>query len=210
MDEYIVSISKEELNRLPVETFNGEIHVVDTAEAAEIAAEILEKAPIIGFDTETKPTFQKGQVNQVALIQLFDGEKCFLVRLCKIGLPSRLKKLLENESIPKVGLSLKDDFHNLSRIEPISPKGFTDLQNYVKQFHITDCSLTKIHGIVMGRRISKSQQLTNWEASSLTTKQQQYAAIDAMACVNIYRKLSEGGFTPDASPYYHKRCQEEN
>lgn len=204
-----VSISKEELSQLPAENFNGEIVVVSEPETLPEVVSELEAAPIIGFDTETKPAFQKGRMNQVALLQLATENKAFLIRLCKVGLPEEIKRILEDENILKVGLSIKDDFHSLAKLGEINPGGFVDLQNYVKNFRITDCSLTKIHGIVFGKRISKNQQLTNWEASTLTRRQQEYAALDALACINLYKQLESGKFIPENSPYYKEKCQEE-
>lgn len=200
--KFKVSISKEELASLPAESFSGEIVVVDTERGLEEIIPILENSPIIGFDTETKPNFKKGQSNKIALLQLSTPTLSFLIRLSKIGVPRRLKAFLENRNILKVGLSIKDDFHGLAKICNLKPAGFIDLQDYVKEYNITDCSLTKIHGILFGKRISKNQQLSNWEAPVLTPKQQEYAALDALACINIYRLLKSGAFIPRESPYY--------
>lgn len=199
---YEVSITKEELATLNPEKFEGEIVVVDTEEGAVEAAAELKKADMIGFDTETRPAFQKGQINHVALLQLVTPTRAFLIRLSRIGLPEIIKNILEDENLLKVGLSIKDDFHNLNKLTRLEPKGFIDLQEYVRNFQIADASLTKIHSIVFGKRISKSQQLTNWELPILTNRQKEYAALDALACINIYRHLSSGKFDPKASPYY--------
>lgn len=204
-----IAISKDRLNELPAEKYSGEIVVIDDLPMADIAAEELSHAAIIGFDTETKPAFQKGQINKVALLQLATENKCFLIRLSKIGLPDNIKALLENPKLKKVGLSIKDDFHSLAKISDLHPDGFLDLQSFVKEFMISDCSLTKIHAIIFGKRISKSQQLTNWEAGTLTEKQKEYAALDALACVNIYNHLISGNFIPEESPYIIHPCQQE-
>lgn len=196
-----IAISKEEMAALPTEKFEGEIVVVEDLPAAEKIVGELREAPVVGFDTETKPAFQKGQINKVALLQLSTQSRTYLIRLSKTGLPQGIKDFLEDESRLKVGLSIKDDFHSLAKLTDIKPAGFVDLQDYVKKFHISDCSLTKIHSIIFGRRISKSQQLSNWEAPSLTNKQQHYAALDALACVNIYNRLVSGEFIPEESPY---------
>lgn len=206
--DFDISISKEAMAALPPEKFQGEIVVVESEADIDSAADALEQAPLIGFDTETKPAFQKGQINYVALLQLATPDVCYLIRLSKIGLPDRIKNILENADIRKVGLSIKDDFHSMAKITELHPAGFVDLQEYVKRYHISDCSLTKIHSVIFGRRISKSQQLSNWEAQSLTRKQQEYAALDALACINIFRHLEAGNFVPEDSPY--KKCKEEN
>lgn len=181
----------------------GEIIVVSDESVAADAVKELEKAEIIGFDTETKPAFRKGQQNTVALLQLAMHGKCYLFRLCRIGMLPEVKRLLEDRHILKVGLSIKDDFHSLNKLGELSPDGFVDLQEYVKEFGISDCSLTKINSIVTGKRISKSQQLSNWEAKELSNKQKEYAALDAMACINIFEFLRDGKFNPEDSPYIH-------
>lgn len=202
---YHVSIPKEELNKLPAEVFNGKIIVVDNPAEVDEALAVLRKEPFVGFDTETKPNFKKGCHNKVALLQFSTQSHCFLFRLCKIGLTQSLRQFIEDESIRKIGLSIHDDFHNLRILAPeLNPGGFIDLQPFVKDFLISDNSLSRIHAIIFGKRISKSQQLSNWEASELKNTQCQYAALDAYACLNIYQHLSNVGFVPENSKYYKK------
>lgn len=207
-ESFRLTISKDELALLPPEKVSGEIVVVDTDSAVKDMLPELAAAELIGFDTETKPAFKKGQLNRVALLQLSTASKSFLVRLSKIGFPEAIKDFLEDSTKTKIGLSVKDDFHSLAKLGPFNPDGFIDLQDYVKEFNIADCSLTKIHAIVFGTRISKGQQLTNWEATQLTKKQQEYAALDALACINIYKKLQSGEFDPSTSQYRKEICQE--
>lgn len=208
MEDFEVRISKEELANLPVRKFVGEIVVVDNDSTLDAIMNELEKAPLVGFDTETKPTFKKGQINQVALLQIATPDKSFLIRLSMMGFHQRIKAFLEDESRLKIGLSIKDDFHNLAKLGEFHPGGFIDLQDYVRNFGIADSSLTKIHAIIFGERISKGQQLSNWEASTLTSKQKEYAALDALACIDIYKKLQSGDFMPASSPYRKEKCQE--
>lgn len=205
---YSVSISKQELSNLPVEKFDGKIIVVSSAETAAKAIQNLKKAKTVGFDTETRPSFKKGLIYKVALVQLSDGEKTYLFRLSKMGLPDVMKEFLEDENVIKIGLSIKDDFLSLSRFSKISPRGFIDLQQYVKEFDIKDNSLSKIYGVVFGKRISKGQQLSNWEASTLSDNQKKYAALDAKACLDIYNALNTGKFNPAESPYYKLEDEE--
>ena len=176
--------------------------MVDSKEDADSAARILAQETLIGFDTETKPSFKRGQSHQVALLQLSTHSTCFLFRLNHIGLPESVKDVLENENITKVGLSIHDDFHNLHKMCALNPGGFIDLQTYVKQFLIADNSLARIYAILFGHRISKGQRLTNWEADELSSHQQAYAALDALACIRIYDHLNAGKFDPEASPYF--------
>lgn len=196
-----ISISKEQLGKLPAASYTGTIVVVDDLEGADRAVSDLKTRGIIGFDTETRPAFRKGQLHNVALLQLFGHEVCYLFRLNKIGLPDSLKSFLEDPDITKVGLSTHDDFHNLRRQYDLHPEGFIELQNYVGRFGISDLSLTKINAILFGERLSKSQRLSNWEADTLTPPQQMYAALDAVACVRIYEYLAAGLFDAHASQY---------
>lgn len=196
-----ISISKEQLAALPTSSYTGRIVVVDDIKDADSAVEDLRKRGVIGFDTETRPAFRKGQLHNVALLQLYAHDVCYLFRLNKIGLPASLQYLLEDPEVIKVGLSTHDDFHNLRRQYELAPAGFVELQNYVGKWNITDLSLTKINAILFGERLSKSQRLSNWEADTLTPPQQTYAALDAVACVRIYEYLEAGLFDPLSSPY---------
>lgn len=201
MDSFSISISKEQLSQLPVTTFEGQITVIDTAEGATAALEALSQEAIVGFDTETKPTFRKGHTNTVSLIQISTCDHAYLFRLNKIGFTDGLKQFMENPDVAKVGLSLKDDFFVLHKLREFEPQGFIDIQQLVKKFSISDSSLQKIYGIIFGGRISKHQRLSNWEADRLTPAQQAYAALDAKACLNIYSHLSDGHFVPSRSQY---------
>lgn len=186
---------------MPVVTFPGKVHVIDTAARARDAVAYLMKQPCIGFDTETRPSFHKGELHNVALIQLSTLEECFLFRVNIIGFTEQLRSLMENPEVIKVGLSTKDDFHGLNRLTPFTPGGVIELQNYVRKYDIADMSLQKVYAIIFGGHITKGQRLTNWEAPVLTPLQQGYAAIDAWACLKIYLHLKEGRFDPASSIY---------
>lgn len=196
-----LSIPKEALASLPLAVYSGKISVIDSAEQIPQAVDALSRAKIIGFDTETRPSFKKGQSNNVSLIQMCSSKECFLFRINMTGITPPLKNLLEDAGKIKVGLSLHDDFHNLAKICDLKPQGFIDLQTYVKRTGILDNSLARIYAIVFGQRISKGQRLTNWEATTLTVHQQQYAALDARACIDIYNAISKNHFNPAESSY---------
>lgn len=183
------TISKEEIKEMPKAAFPGRIHVIQTEGEVEKAVAYLQSQPALGIDSETRPSFTKGQSFKVSLLQISSDECCFLFRLNMTGLTQPLIDLLENPEITKVGLSLKDDFLMLHKRAPFNQQGFVELQEYVRTFGIQDKSLQKIYGILFGEKISKSQRLSNWEADVLTDKQKLYAATDAWACLNIYNLL---------------------
>lgn len=202
MQAYPTSISKEAVSELPLAFFPGSIVVVDAPEHVEKALAFLSMQHVVGFDTETKPVFSKGKKNKVALMQVATDDVCFLFRLNLIGLPDALNDFLGNPAIKKIGLSLRDDFLMLrARNAALKVEGFIDLQDVAKTLGITDSSLQKIYALLFGEKISKSQRLSNWEAAHLTTGQQNYAALDAYACLKIYRKLSAGNlvFLPEST-----------
>lgn len=191
MQQIFDKYSKSQLADLPRVTFPGRVFViVGEAEAAR-AVDYLLAQPILGFDTETRPSFRRGEMHPVALLQVATADTAFLFRLCRTGLTDSIVRLLSDTKIEKVGLSLKDDFHNLHRSRPFSVGTFVELQEEVKKLGIQDMSLQKIYANLFGQRISKGQQLTNWEADTLTPAQQQYASIDAWACIHIHRRVQE-------------------
>lgn len=196
-----VSIPKDKLGVLPAASFRGKIRVIEREEDVEEAVKDLIAAGTVGFDTETRPSFRKGQNHNVALIQLSTHTTCYLFRINRCGFSEHLVSLLQNPEVLKIGLSIHDDFHNLQKISPIEPENFIDLQTYVKDYGILDNSLSKIYAILFGQRVSKGQRLTNWEAEHLTGPQQAYAALDALACLEIYDYLEGGRFDAGTSPY---------
>lgn len=198
------SITKTELAELDAETYSGKITVIDNPDDAAKACSRLESVRLLGFDTETKPSFKRGERHVVALLQLSTLDECFLFRLNKMGTPKCIIDLLENENVTKVGLSIHDDFLNLHKRFNFTPGGFIDLQSFVKAYKIDDNSLSRIYGILFDKRISKGQRLSNWEAPTLTPHQQEYAALDALACLNIYNHLLKDGFDYKKSKYYRE------
>jgi len=187
----VSEISNEELHSLEMKRFEGKIHLIDHPCVAGWAVKRLKSYPVLGFDTETRPSFTKGRINQVALLQLSTSTEAFLFRICKMGIPKCLLSLLANPNILKVGAALKNDMDVLKRSVRIKPNGFIDLQDIAQEFQIKNLGLCKMAGIVLGVRISKSQQLSNWENDVLTEAQKRYAATDAWMCYMIYEKFME-------------------
>jgi len=184
------SITAEEITTLNTEEFKGQIFVVDSQDEADKAVEYLSGFTDLGFDTETRPSFRKGKLHGVSLIQLATDERCYLFRLNWTGSSASLIQLLSDARIRKIGLSLKDDFTNINRRMKFTPRGFIDLQKIVSGHNIADASLQKIYAILFRKRISKSQRLSNWESEKLSEAQKNYAALDAWACLKIYKKLN--------------------
>lgn len=186
------SISKEEINSLPVLEYEGKnIVLVDTLSKLKTTIEVLKNEEVLGFDTETKPSFEKGKMNKVALLQLSTADTCYLIRLNVLGMQNPIIEILSSEKPLKIGLSLKDDYKMLNRRRSFKPAGFLDLQSVIGKFGIKDLSLQKIYAIMFNKKISKSQRLTNWQAPNLTLQQQKYAAVDAWACMDIYNVIKD-------------------
>lgn len=198
------TISKEEIKDLPKALFEGPIYVIQSEREIEKAVNYLQGQSIVGIDSETRPSFTKGHSHKVALLQISSEECCFLFRLNMTGLTQPIIGLLENPSVTKIGLSLRDDFMMLHKRAPFNQQGCIELQDYVRLFGIQDKSLQRIYGILFNEKISKTQRLTNWEADVLTDAQKQYAATDAWACLNIYNFLQElkrtGNFEIEKEP----------
>lgn len=182
-------ISNDELAELPLSSFEGVIHVIENPKDLGYALEYLNSQDIIGFDTETRPAFRKGQTYPVSLLQLSTSEQAFLFRINKIGLPIGLVKILASPEILKIGVAIRDDIKILQRIVPFKPSGFIELQDLVKSYGIENFSLKKLSAIILGFRISKSARLTNWDVHELTEQQLIYGATDAWVSCEIYKQL---------------------
>ncbi len=184
------TIDKEEVETLPGFHFEGKIITINTEGQAERIAQFLLTQKVLGFDTETRPSFRKGSNNKVALLQISTADEAFLFRLGATGLPEKLKQVMASPVPLKIGVGITDDIKALRRISDFAPAGFIDLQNFAVKFGIEEKSLKKLSAIVLGIKVSKSQQLSNWENPILTEAQQRYAATDSYVCLQIFNKLS--------------------
>lgn len=180
---------KKLIGALPRVQFEGRIFVILNEGDAEKAVNFLLSQKILGIDTETRPSFKKGLSHKVALLQISTEDTCFLFRLNRTGITDSIKRLLEDRSVPKIGLSLQDDLRMLNKRCSFTPGKYVEIQKEVKKLGIEDMSLQKIYANIFGLKIAKNQQLSNWEADSLTEAQQRYAATDAWACIQIYKEL---------------------
>jgi len=189
---YQENISVEEISERELSWFKGEIITVEDLKTFNEVFPRLLGEELLGFDTETKPTFKKGRKNKVSLIQLSSGTLACLFRINKMGLPDELAELLADPAVIKAGVAVHDDIRFLKGVKKFEPSGFIDLQIFVKDFGIQSSGLKKLVAIILGFRISKRQQVTDWEAEQLTEAQQIYAATDAWVCHQIYKKLTNG------------------
>ena len=189
VNNFTDKISNEEAAQLPAIEFGGEIRIVDHERDIVEACKVLAAEPVIGFDTETRPSFRPGVSFRVSLLQLSTPTVCYLFRLNRIPLAKPILQLLEEKRILKIGADVGGDLRALHQIRHFREAGFIDLQTIAPQWGIEEKSLRKLSAIVLGQRVSKAQRLSNWEAATLTDKQQIYAATDAWVCTRIYEKL---------------------
>jgi ribonuclease D len=183
---YRENITIEEIKELELKWFEGKIYLIDSIEKFNSVLPRLTKSKLLGFDTETKPSFKKGKKNKVSLIQLADDKTAFLIRINKIGIPEKIAEILSDPGIVKCGVAIHDDIKVLSGIRKFNPAGFVDLQPFVKNYGIDSSGLKKLAAIVLGFRISKRMQVTDWESEILSDAQLVYAATDAWVCREIF------------------------
>ena len=186
---YQSTITNEQTAELPSARFDGQIIVVEREDQIENMCRDLSAQSIIGFDTETRPSFKAGVSNKVALLQLSTHQRCYLIRLCRTKLHNAILKILSNPNIIKIGADVAGDLRSLHALRHFHERGFIDLQHIASAWGIEEKSLRKMSAIVLGQRVSKAQRLSNWEASTLTPQQQMYAATDAWVCISIYEHL---------------------
>jgi ribonuclease D len=188
---YIPSISNDDVAALEAIHFDGKIEIVESIEQLKEACEVLSATSIIGFDTETRPSFRAGVSYKVSLLQLSTPEVCYLFRLCSIRLSNALLKILGSRQILKVGVDVGGDIRALQALRHFKADGFVDLQVEAPRWGIEEKSLRKLSAIVLGMRISKAQRLSNWEAGILTEQQQEYAATDAWVSMHILERMMQ-------------------
>jgi ribonuclease D len=188
--EQKTTITAEEVNNLPLKAFEGKVVLIEDPWKLEKAIQEISKHPVVGFDTETRPSFKKGQHFKVALLQLALEKKVFLIRLNYTGITDGIISLFENEDVIKTGVGLRDDLVALQKLRKFHPKGFEDLATLSKKSGLLVESVKKLTALLLGFRISKSAQTSNWESQTLSEKQLEYAATDAWVCLEIHKKLA--------------------
>jgi ribonuclease D len=179
-------ITKDEINRLPMKQYEGPVHLVRTLEEAEQAVEKLKKETLLGFDTETRPTFRVGEYYQPSLLQLATEKDVFLFQIKLTGLTKGLLEILSSPDIIKTGVSIRDDLSELRKLAGFEPAGFVELATHAKQAHIKNLGLRGLAALLLGFRVSKREQTSNWAKNELTESQIRYAATDAWLGREIY------------------------
>ena len=213
---YKISVSPEEIETLEPAGFPGRIKVIENVGLDFLAAvRYLKKQTVLGFDTESRPCFSSGQPHYgVSLLQLAGADKAYLFRIKLMGgIPKALRAILSDEGIIKVGAAVNDDVRGLEKYQDFPPKNFIDLQKIVWEYGIKDKAVKKMAAIMLGIRISKTQQLSNWEAEKLSDAQKAYAATDAWVCREMYLKLmasKKNPLTPEQMLPNHPKYAEQN
>ena len=188
---FAAHIDKAVIPTLPITFFEGDVIVVDRPEMVAEAAAYLRQHNVLGVDTEARPSFKRGVHYPTALVQISTLQRCYLFRLTHVGMPVEIAQIFADPNICKVGLAFKDDINGLRRRRDFKPANCIDLQAIVCKYGIMDLGLQKIFAIIFGKKISKAQQLTNWENSHLTPEQARYASTDAGATLSIYLALQQ-------------------
>lgn len=184
-----LTITKEEIMNLPLGAFDGKVVLAQNHKEIAGAMQEINQCDCVGFDTEARPTFKKGQIRNVSLIQVAIPNKVFLLRIMKTGVTDELLHFFENDSLLKIGIGLTDDYYLLRRLRDFKPRGFLDLNSRLKQLGAEKIGARNLAAMILKIRISKSAQISNWENEVLTPGQIRYAATDAWICLEIYKCL---------------------
>ncbi len=183
-------ITKEEINNLDQIKFEGKVHLIIDDKSYKKAITSLRKSKTLGFDTETRPSFKKGEHHDVAILQLANEENAYIFRLNMYKLPSEVIDILSNEKVTKVGGAIERDIKELQDLYHFEPRGFIELQKLARKKCIKKVGLRNLTAILLNRRLSKGSRLTNWEKENLNDIQINYAATDAWIGLKLYNKLT--------------------
>ena len=187
-------LSKDAINTLPLFYYEGQIEVIRTPEGAQAAASVLQSAPVLGFDTETRPSFRKGKTYPPSLVQFAVPDRVYIFQLSEVSLEGPLAEILGNSRIYKVGVAIQDDCRFLAKLHPFAPAGLVDLGGLARRGGVAEQGLRGLAAHFLGLRISKGEQCSNWSVKNLTPKQIRYAATDAWVSLEVYRRMAELGF----------------
>ena len=184
-------LDKDEIKNYPLIDFDGRIHLIDDLKEISTFREKIISSKVVGFDTETKPAFRRGVYHKISLVQISIDNDIFLFRINKIGLFDELIELFENSQIIKVGIDLKNDINGLNKIKSFEANSFIDLNKIAKNNEFKSFGAIKLSILMLGKRISKKQRLSDWEVDTLSESQKNYAAIDAWICPKILEEFKK-------------------
>lgn len=187
--KYQSHVAKEEMETYPLYVYAGNVFIIEDKDSLSEAVEFLSNCSCMGFDTETRPAFHKGESYKVGLLQLAAQDRVYLFRLNKCGFDTSLMHLLANPEILKIGVGIRDDIRSLRKLGVFLPAAFVDMQDYAALYGIEDKSFSKLMAIIFHVRISKRQRVSNWDAESLSEAQIRYAATDAWGALKMYEQL---------------------
>ena len=203
-------LSHEDINALPIRSYQGVIHFIRHEEEVDEAVKQIRQDHVLGFDIESKPCFTKGEKNPPALLQLAISDAVYIFRLIDLLLPESLCSLLASPDILKCGVALHDDLKDLNSLREFTPDGFVDLGVAARRVGLQHHGLKGLAALLMGFRISKSSQRSNWASDRLTEKQIMYAATDAWLSRELYfEMLHRGLYDPNAIPVEEEKKKEE-
>ncbi len=185
-ERYRRSFSKEEINSLRLKSYQGPIRLISDPKEMDSALAGLDGDSVLGFDTETKPSFKRGVSHPPSLLQLAGSECVFLFRLDKSGLARGLREILADRNIVKSGVAVQDDIKELKQLSPFEEKGFVDLGDRARDLGLKTHGLRNLAANLLGFRISKQARVSNWASAELTEKQIRYAATDAWVSREVY------------------------
>lgn len=171
--------------------FPGKIHLICSDEEISRTARDLDSATVLGFDTETRPSYRKGQLYKVALLQLSTNTDAFLFRIHRITEFELLIRLFENPKIVKTGIAIRDDIKALQKVFKFRPQNFVEIQTLAKTKELNKFGLKGLAADVLHGFVDKKAKMTNWESKDLTDKQLMYAATDAWIGLKLYEKLKD-------------------
>jgi ribonuclease D len=179
-------MSKDEINGCPIKRWNGRTSVIRNKNDLVTAVDRLAGHNLLGFDTETRPAYTKGENYLPSILQLASNDEVFIFQLKHLGLAKPLREILSDSAIIKAGVSLDFDIRELKKLSPFKAAGFRDLGDLARKAGIMNHGLRGLAAVFLGIRISKGAQTSNWAKDVLTPQQIQYAATDAWVGRRLY------------------------